>query len=124
MSRLTVQLACHERKHNARRTETGGCVSGIPTSAKSTAVKMCDEALLESAVRHRQVLVHRQAQGKQARDRRAEAALVGCLNVLKSSVGMEIEEAACNLPSTERSHLDGAIPVVPRAIVASHKCMQ
>ena len=44
---------------------------------------------------------------KQARDRRAEAASVGCLNVLKSSVGMEIEEAACNLTSTERLHFFG-----------------
>jgi len=56
---------------------------------------MCVEALLKSAVRHRQVLVHRQAQGKQARDRRAEAALVGCLNVLKSPVSVKIIEAAC-----------------------------
>ncbi len=84
---------------------------------------MCVEALLKSAVRHRQLLVHRQAQGKQARDRRAEAALVGCLNVLKSSVCVKIEEAACNLTSTERSHLDGANPAMPRAIVASPKSM-
>ncbi len=33
-SRLTVQLAGHERKHNARRAEIGGCVSGIPISAE------------------------------------------------------------------------------------------
>ena len=85
---------------------------------------MCVEAPLESAVRHRQVLVYRQAQGKQARDRRAEAALVGCLNVLKSSVCMGIEEATCHLTSTERSHLEGAFPIMPRAIVASPKCMQ
>ena len=45
---------------------------------------MCAEALLKSATRHMQVLVHRQAQGKQARDRRADAALVCCLNVLES----------------------------------------
>ena len=85
---------------------------------------MCVKALPESAVRHRQVLVYRQAQGKQARDWRAEAALVGCLNVPKSSVGMEVEESACHLTSTERSHLDGAFPIMPRAIVASSECMQ
>ena len=117
-------MAGHERKHNACRAEIGDCVSGIPISAKSTALRTCVEALLESAVRHRQVHVHRQAQGKQARDRCAEAVLVGCLNVLKSSVGMKFEEAACDITSTERSHLDGAIPMMPRAIVASPNSMQ
>ena len=67
-----------------------------------------------------QVLVHRQAQGKQARDRRADAALVGCLNVLESLSLCEIGEAACNLTSTEM-HLNEANPVVPRAVVASPK---
>jgi hypothetical protein len=84
---------------------------------------MCVEALLKSAVRHRQV-VHTQAQGKQARDRRAEAALVGCLKVLKSSVCVKIEEAACKMTSTERSHLKGASPEMSRAIVASPESMQ
>ncbi len=52
-------MAGHERKHNARRAETGGCVSGIPISAELKALRMCVEALLKSAIRHRQVLVHR-----------------------------------------------------------------
>ncbi len=82
---------------------------------------MCVEALLKSAIRHRQVLVHRQAQGKQARDRRAEAALVGGLNVLESSVCVKIEEAACKLTSTERLNLNRSNPVMPRAIAASPK---
>ena len=48
---------------------------------------MCVEALLKSAIRHMQVLVHRfKAQGRQARDRRAAAALSGYLYVLESSV--------------------------------------
>jgi len=78
---------------------------------------MCVEALPQSSVRHMQVLVHRQAQGKQARDWHAEAALVGCLNMLKSPVCVQIEEAACNLTSTERSHLDGVNPAMPGAIL-------
>ncbi len=32
--RLTVQMAGHERKHNTRRAEIGGCASGTPISAK------------------------------------------------------------------------------------------
>ena len=79
-------MAGHERKHNARRAENGGCISGIRISAESKVLRMCVEALLKSAIRYRQVLVHRQAQGKQARGQRAEAALVGCLTVLESLV--------------------------------------
>ena len=53
---------------------------------------MCVEALLKSAIRHMQVLVHKnQAQGRQARDRRAEAALAGYLNVLESSVWLDFQ---------------------------------
>ncbi len=56
---------------------------------------MCVEALLKSAIRHMQVLVHRfKAQGRQARDRRAAAALSDYLYVLESSVWV-CEEAAC-----------------------------
>ena len=86
---------------------------------------MCVEALLKSAIRHRQVLVPQsQAQDKQACDRRAEAALSGCLHVLESSVCVKSGKAACILTSTKRSHFNGASPIMPRAIVASPKCMQ
>ena len=61
-----------------------------------------------------------QAQGKQARDRRVDAALAGCLYVLESSVCVKSEEAACILTSTERY---GANPITPRAIFASPKSM-
>ena len=65
-----------------------------------------------------------QAQGRQARDRRAETALPGCLHVLESSVCVKSGEAACTLTSTERSHSKGANPVTPRALVASPKSMK
>jgi len=57
--KLTVQLAGHERKHNVCRAETGGCVIDIPTSEEQKALRMCVEARLKNAIRHRQVLVHR-----------------------------------------------------------------
>ena len=51
--------AGHERKHNACRAESEVVLVVIPISAESKALRMCLEALLKSAIRHRQVLVHR-----------------------------------------------------------------
>ncbi len=67
---------------------------------------MCVEALFEECSQAQVgTCPQNQAQGKQARDRRAEAAPSGCLQVLESSVCVKSGEAACNLTSTERSHM-------------------
>ena len=78
---------------------------------------MCVEALFEECNQAQAGTC--QAQGKKARDWRAEAAPSGCLHVLESSVCVEKGEAACILNSTKRLHFNGANPVPPRAIVAS-----
>lgn len=58
----------------------------VPISTEGKALRMCIKALVKSAFRHMQALVHKkQAQGRQAHDRRCEAALVGDLYVLESS---------------------------------------
>jgi len=86
-ARLTVPTAGHERKHNACRADIGGCVSGYtyisrvksPQNACRGSVEECNQA-------HAGTCPQNQAQGRQARDWRAEAALAGYLYVLESSV--------------------------------------
>ena len=96
------------------------CVSGISISAEWKALRMCVEALSEQCNQVQAgTCPQNQAQGKQPRDRRAEAAPSGCLQVLASSACVKSGEAACILNSTERSHFNGASPVPLRAIVAS-----
>jgi len=86
-ARLTVPPAGHERKHKACRAEIGGCVSGYtyisrvkgPQNVCRGSVEECNQAHVGTGPQN-------QAQGRQARDRRAEAALAGYLDVLESSV--------------------------------------
>jgi len=70
---------------------------------------VCVEALLKSASRHMQVLVHRT---RHKADRLVTGALellflafCMCLSLLSGCKG---EEAACNSTGTERSHCKGA----------------
>jgi len=59
-ARLTVLMAGHESKHNACRVEIGGCVSDYTyISRVKSPQNVCSEALLKSAIRHRQMLVQR-----------------------------------------------------------------
>jgi len=86
-ARLAVPTAGHERKHNACRADIGGCVSGYtyisrvksPQNACRGSVEECNQAQAGTYPQN-------QAQGRQARDRRAEVALAGYLFVLESSV--------------------------------------
>ena len=67
---------------------------------------MCVEAFCEECNQAQaDTCPQNQAQGKQARDRRADAAPSGCLHVLESSVCVKSGEAAC---STKWLHFDGA----------------
>jgi len=82
-----VPTAGHERKHNACRAEIGGCVSDYtyisrvkgPQNVCRGSVEECNQAQAGTGPQN-------QAQGRQARDRRAEAALAGYLYVLDPSV--------------------------------------
>ena len=80
------------------------CQQGkTPSECVSGCLEECNQAQAGTCPQN-------QAQRKQACDRRAEAALFGCLHVLESSVCVKIEGAACILTSTERSHFNGASP--------------
>jgi len=86
-ARLTVPTAGHERKHNACRAEIGGCVSGFTyISRVKSPQNVCRGSFEECNQAQAGTCPQNQAQGRQARERRAEAALAGCLYVLESSV--------------------------------------
>jgi len=72
-----VPTASHERKHNACRAEIGGCASGY------TSIRMYVEALSKSAIRHRQVLVHRIRH-------RADRLVTGALKLLLLAICMSL----------------------------------
>jgi len=73
-SRLTVLTAGHERKHNACRAEVGSRVSGYTYIRRIEYVGKLERRLLSGTSKYSST----QAQGKQARDRRAEAVCSRC----------------------------------------------
>ena len=86
-ARLTVPTAGHERKHNACRADIGGCVSGHTyISRVESPQNVCRGSVEECNQAHAGICPQNQAQGRQARDRRAEAALAAYLYVVESSV--------------------------------------
>ena len=56
---MKVLTAGHERKHNACRAEVGGCVSGYTYISRVKSPQNVCRGSLKSAIRHRQVIVHR-----------------------------------------------------------------
>ena len=89
-ARLTVPTAGHERKHNACRAEIGGCVSGYTYISKvKSPQSVCRGSVEECIQAHAGTCPQNQAQGRQARDRRAGAAVSGFLYVLESSVWVQ-----------------------------------
>ncbi len=77
--KLTVLTAGHERKHNACRAEIERCISAYTYISRVKALRMWVEALLKSAIRHRQVLVHRIRH-------KADRLLTGALELLLPAV--------------------------------------
>jgi len=78
-----VPTASHERKHNACRADIGGCVSGYTSISRVKALRMYVEALSKSAIRHRQVLVHRIRH-------RADRLVTGALKLLLLAICMSL----------------------------------
>ena len=77
----------HERKHNACRADFGVCVSGYTYISRVTSLQnVCRGSAEGCNQAHAGACPQNQAQDRQARDRRAEAALPGYLYVLESSV--------------------------------------
>ncbi|DBA69097.1 TPA: hypothetical protein ACH3X2_013122 [Trebouxia sp. C0005] len=83
--------AGHERKHNACRAELEVGSSYTYIRRTRSPQNMWGKAGAKTPLRHMQTLrPQKQAQGKQARDRRTEAALPGYLYVLDSPVWVSI----------------------------------
>ncbi|DBA78064.1 TPA: hypothetical protein ACH3X2_008039 [Trebouxia sp. C0005] len=102
--------AGHERKHNACRAELEVALAVIPISEENEALRICGESWSKDSTQaHANTRPQKQSQGKQARDRRAEAALPGYPYVFHSP-DWACQEAACKLASTERSHCKGLRP--------------
>ncbi len=77
----------HERKHDACRADFGVCVSGYTYISRVTSLQnVCRGSVEGCNQAHADACPQNQAQDRQARDRRTEAALPGYLYVLESSV--------------------------------------
>ncbi len=89
-ARLTVPTAGHGRKHNASTADIGTFVSSyIYINKVESPQNVCRGSVEEGIQAHAGTCPQNQAQGKQARDRRAGAAVCGFLYVLESSVWVQ-----------------------------------